>query len=652
MSKWASSARAERTGGSRSFMVCKRRQFQGGLTVHNDYRGRETDKRPANSGAPAPQAASRKWLSVLFAYAARCRGKMAASFLLSVMSVGAGLIPFLCVYKMLQLFMDPGFAPTADAIALWLGLAAAAYVASKILFGASTLLSHVSAYTILAGLRHDFADRLMRASLGTSSTKSIGAIKNVFIDRIEGVEVPLAHMIPELSGALILVAAIAVWLFAIDWRIALSCLVTVPLGLVVFASGLASYNKMYAAFMEQSNYVNSVIVEYIEGIEVVKMFNQASGSYAKYADAVRDFREFALGWFKATWVTMNLAFAILPTTLLGVLPCGLWLYQAGQISPAMLTLAVILALAVVPPIMKLSAFLNETKSMEFAVADADEFLTLPALPEVSEAAQVTSADIAFCNVRFGYGDEEVIHGASFCVPEGSFCALVGPSGSGKSTLARLLARHWDTDAGEVRIGGVSVRDMPLEQLSSLVSYVAQDNYLFDDTLRENIRMGQPQASDAEVEAAAAAASCDEFLGRLPLGLDTPAGAAGHGLSGGERQRISLARAILKDAPIIVLDEATAFTDPDNEDKIQKSISRLARHKTLLVIAHRLSTVTGADNIVVLDDGRVAAQGTHGELLASSSLYRSMWEAHVGASDWTSRRRAEDGCAGRKEACRA
>lgn len=594
----------------------------------------------AGVGASAKER-PRKWLAVLLGYASRCRGKMVVSFLLSLMSVAAGLVPFLCVYKVLQLFMDPGFVPTGDAIAFWLGLTALAYVASKVLFGASTIFSHISAYTILASLRHDFVDRLMRASLGTSSSKSIGSIKNVFIDRIEGVEVPLAHMIPELSGSLALVVAIAVWLFAIDWRIALSCLVTVPVGLLVFASGLAAYNKMYAAYMEQSNRVNSVIVEYIEGIEVVKVFNQTSESYARYADAVRDFKEFTLGWFKATWVTMNLAFAILPTTLLGVLPCGLWLYLAGLISPATLTLAVILALAVVSPIMKLSAFLNEMKSMEFAVADADEFLTLPPLPEVRGEANVSSSDIAFRDVRFGYGDAEVIHGGSFRVPEGSFCALVGPSGSGKSTLARLLARHWDTDAGDVLIGGVSVQNMPLGQLSSLVSYVAQDNYLFDTTLRENIRMGKPGASDAEVEAAAAAASCDEFLARLPLGLDTSAGTAGRGLSGGERQRISIARAILKDAPIIVLDEATAFTDPDNEDKIQKSISRLAHSKTLLVIAHRLSTVTGADNIVVLDDGCVAAQGSHEELLSSSALYRSLWEAHVGASDWANRRNAAE-----------
>ncbi len=232
-------------------------------------------------------AEPRKWIKVLFGYAGRCRGKMVASLLFSLLSVATGFVPFLCVYKVLQLFMDVGFAPSAESITFWLVIAALAYVASKVFFGASTILSHISAYTILSSLRHDFIDKLMRTSLGTSTSKSIGAIKNVFIDRIEGVEVPLAHMIPELSGSLVLAVGIAVWLFAIDWRLALSCLVTLPIGLLVFATGLATYNKMYAAYMEQSNYVNSVIVEYIEGIEVVKAFNQTSGSYAKYSNAVR-----------------------------------------------------------------------------------------------------------------------------------------------------------------------------------------------------------------------------------------------------------------------------------------------------------------------------------------------------------------------------
>ena len=580
------------------------------------------------------RAKKRSWLSVLFSYAGRCKGKMLGSFACSLASVAAGLVPFYAVYRIMEQFMGLEGAADWASVLGWLCAAALAYVVSKVLFGVSTLLSHVSAYTILEQLRDDVICKLMKTSLGTAASKSIGQVKNVFVDRIEGVEVPLAHLIPELSGNVLLALAIVVWLMTIDWRLALSCLVTLPIGLAVFAGGLATFNKMYDAYMSESNRVNSVMVEYIEGIQVVKAFNQASDSYQNYAESVRSFKEFTMGWFKATWVGMNLSFSILPTTLLGALPAGLALYLAGALSPAELGIGWVLALAVVPPIMKFSAFLNDSKSMEYAVADAAEFLDLPELPEPVERAKVCGSDIRLERVSFSYvGGVNVLQDVNLCVPQGSFVALVGPSGGGKSTIARLIARHWDSDAGRVLIGGVDVRAMPLDQLSELVSFVAQDNYLFDCSLKENIRMGKPEATDEEVLGAARAACCDDFIGRLSAGYDTPAGEAGHALSGGERQRISLARALLKDAPIVVLDEATAFTDPENENRIQRSIAQLARGKTLLVIAHRLSTVVDADVIAVIERGHVAALGTHAELLATCPLYATMWKAHVGTKAW-------------------
>lgn len=559
---------------------------------------------------------------------------MAASLFCSLLSVAAGLVPFYAVYRVMWEVM--GLVEPADwnAILGWLGLAVVGYVLSKLFFGASTLLSHISAYTILETLRGDVVEKLMKTSLGTAASKSIGQVKNVFVDRIEGIEVPLAHMIPELSGNLLLAVAILIWMAVIDWRIALACLATVPVGLVVFASGLGAYNKMYASFMAESNHVNSVMVEYIEGIQVVKAFNQASDSYEKYADAVRSFKDFTMGWFRATWVGMNLAFSILPTTLLGVLPTGIALYLGGVLDPAEMGLAFVLALAVVPPLMKLTGFLNEAKSMEYAVADANEFLQLPELPEARERASVHGTAIELAGVSFSYKKgEEVLSGINLSIPSGSFYALVGPSGSGKSTIARLIARHWDVVGGAVSIGGADIRTMTLDQLSDLVSFVSQDNYLFDCSLKENIRMGKPGATDEEVAAAARAACCDEFIGRFRSGYDTSAGEAGHALSGGERQRISIARALLKNAPIVVLDEATAFVDPESEDRIQRSIAELTRGKTLLVIAHRLSTVVDADVIVVIDGGHVVAQGGHGDLLDSCPLYASMWKAHLGSKDW-------------------
>lgn len=597
-------------------------------------------------GGQGTHGKGRPWLGVLLSYAARCRGKMAASLACSIASVAIGLIPYAAVFHVMAMLMDGGSSQAGSAFATmptgwadgeartlicWLLVGAAGYVLSKVMFGISTILSHISAYTILESLRLDVVEKLMRTSLGTAASKSIGQVKNVFIDRIEGIEIPLAHMIPELSGNALLTLCIAVWLVAIDWRFALACLASVPIGLVVFGGSLAAYNKMYARYMEQSNQVNSVMVEYIEGIAVVKAFNQTSDSYQKYARAIESFKDFTLAWFKSTWVGMNLASSIMPTTLLGALPCGLALYLAGLMTPSELASALVLALAVVPPVMRLSTFLNEAKSMEYAVADADEFLLLPELDEPDCDAEVEGSAVDLSHVSFAYAHGvDVLHDITLSIPEGSFTALVGPSGGGKSTVARLIARHWDVNAGSVRIGGVDVRNMPLDQLSSLVSYVAQDNYLFDCSLRENIRMGRADATDDEVMEAARAACCEEFITRLPHGIDTTAGEAGGALSGGERQRISIARAILKDAPVVVLDEATAFTDPENEDRIQQSIAQLTKEKTLLVIAHRLSTVVGADNIVVLDGGHVVAQGTHTQLLENCGLYAQMWRAHTGA----------------------
>ena len=575
--------------------------------------------------------AKASWLAVLLSYAGRCRGKMAVSLLCSVASVAAGLVPFYAVYRIIDEVIAP--APDGGAVLAWVGAAAAGYVASKVLFGASTLLSHVSAYTILESLRDDVVEKLMKTSLGTAASKSIGQIKNVFVDRIEGVEVPLAHMIPELSGNVLLAAAIAVWMALIDWRIALACLVTVPIGLVVFASGLGAYNRMYAAYMAEGNHVNSVMVEYVEGIQVIKAFNQGSNSYQKYANAVRSFKDFTLGWFKATWVSMNLAFSILPTTLLGVLPVGLALYLAGDVTPAELGLEFVLALAVVAPLMKLSSFLNEAKAMEYAVADASEFLDLPELPEPAQRAAVRDEGVELANVSFSYeSGEEVLHDVSLRVPRGSFCALVGPSGSGKSTVAKLIASQWEAAGGAVRIGGSDGRDMPLSQVADAIAYVAQDNYLFDDTVMENIRMGRPDATDEEVTACAKASGCHEFITALEHGYQTVVGGAGGHLSGGERQRIAIARAMMKDAPIVILDEATAYTDPENEAVVQDAVARLARNKTLVVIAHRLSTVTHADAIAVMDDGRVVACDTHENLLETCPLYASMWAAHESVRD--------------------
>ena len=575
------------------------------------------------------------WVKILFSFAAPCKGKMALSVFCAILSVAGGFIPFWAVYEILLAFINQNV--TLNGILIWCLVGAAGYLLRVACHGISTILAHISAYTILEGIRLKIADRLMKAPLGEVMGRRIGYLKNIIMDKVEDLEPPLAHMIPELTSNLLLPVAIFIWMLVIDWRMGLAVLISPVLAMIPMFFLMRNYNSQYAAYMEANNHVNSIIIEYVEGIEVVKAFNQSTSSYEKFVNAVQSFKEFTLAWFKSTWKTMNLMMAIMPTTLLGVLPVGLLLVQNGSISPAELAMGIILSLSIVGPLMKATTFINEAKSMEYAVEAANELLNLPVLPDSGKIVSIPRNDIVLEHVTFSYdGSEqnEVLHDVNLELPEGSFTALVGPSGGGKSTIARLIARFWDVTGGNITIGGKNIKELSIRQLSELVSFVTQDNFLFNCSLKENIRLGNPNATDEEVYAAAKAACCDEFIVRLDKGYDTPAGDAGKRLSGGEKQRIAIARAILKNAPIVILDEATAFTDPQNEDKIQKSIMALSKGKTLLVIAHRLSTIQNADQIVVLKKGRIVDCGKQEELLKRCPLYADMWKAHIGAKNWS------------------
>ena len=575
------------------------------------------------------------WVKILFSFAAPCKGKMALSVFCAILSVAGGFIPFWAVYEILLAFINQNV--TLNGILIWCLVGAAGYLLRVACHGISTILAHISAYTILEGIRLKIADRLMKAPLGEVMGRRIGYLKNIIMDKVEDLEPSLAHMIPELTSNLLLPVAIFIWMLVIDWRMGLAVLIAPVLAMIPMFFLMRNYNSQYAAYMEANNHVNSIIIEYVEGIEVVKAFNQSTSSYEKFVNAVQSFKEFTLAWFKSTWKSMNLMMAIMPTTLLGVLPVGLLLVQNGSISPAELAMGIILSLSIVGPLMKATTFINEAKSMEYAVEAANELLNLPVLPDSGKIVSIPHNDIALKHVTFSYdGSEqnEVLHDVNLELPEGSFTALVGPSGGGKSTIARLIARFWDVTGGNITIGGKNIKELSIRQLSELVSFVTQDNFLFNCSLKENIRLGNPNATDEEVYAAAKAACCDEFIVRLDKGYDTPAGDAGKRLSGGEKQRIAIARAILKNAPIVILDEATAFTDPQNEDKIQKSIMALSKGKTLLVIAHRLSTIQNADQIVVLKKGRIVDCGKQKELLKRCPLYADMWKAHIGAKNWS------------------
>ncbi len=573
------------------------------------------------------------WTNALFAYAKNAKGELGASVVLSVLSILLGLVPFYCMYRVICLFAV-GTA-TTQAVVRWCLWSLAAYIGKVVCFTLSTGISHHAAYHILEGLRLRLVERFLHAPLGEVQKHSIGEIKSIMVDKIENIEPPLAHMIPEGAGHIVLPVVSIAALACIDWRLALASLVTFPAAMVCMMLTFVISGKSFQIYDASNAAMNSTIVEYIEGIEVIKAFGRAGVSYEKYAKSITDFRTFVVKWLSSTWVTMKLAFALFPSTLIGTLPVSLWLAERGIISAPQAALAVMLSMSMVGSLAKLEVFSENMRQVKATVESLEEFLTMKELPEPSAPAEVQGTGVELKNVHFSYTADgpEVLHGIDLSLPQGSFTALVGPSGGGKSTVAKLIARFWDVTDGSIEIGGVDVRNMPLSQLSGLVSFVTQDNYLFRCSLLENIRLGNPKATDEEVKATARAAQCEEFIEKLPQGYDTPAGEAGKRLSGGEKQRIAIARMLLKNAPIVILDEATAFTDPENEDKIQQSIAALTKGKTLLVIAHRLSTIRNADNIVVLKEGRVLAQGRQEQLLESCPLYREMWKAHIGAKAW-------------------
>ena len=582
----------------------------------------------------------KNWMKIVLSFAESGKLKMLVSVLCAVISVGGSIVPYLAVYQIIILFFDGK--QTVEGVVYWSVIGLGGHIIKLIFYAISTVLAHVSAYTILENMRLNMAYKLMQAPLGTVVNETIGKLKSVIIDRVETIELPLAHIIPEGISNLLLPIGVFAYLVWIDWRMALASMVTVPIAAVIYGIMMKNFNKQYADYMEASNYVNSVIVEYIEGIEVIKAFNQSAASYEKFEKAVTSFKDFTLGWFKSTWKYMNLGGALLPSTLLGTMPLGMYLYLKGSLNPADLTICLILSMGIVAPLVSFTVFVNDMKAIEYAVRDADAFLNLPVLKSEEKEVQFAHYDIGFNDVSFSYasGDKDVkeeknnvLQAINLVIPQGTFNAVVGPSGGGKSTAARLVARFWDVTQGEITIGGINIKAIPLNQLADTVSFVTQDNFLFNCSLLENIRLGNPKASDEMVIEVAKKACCHEFIKKLEKGYDTKAGEAGGKLSGGERQRIAIARAILKNAPIVILDEATAFTDPENEDKLQKSIAALTKGKTLLVIAHRLSTIKQADQIIVMEKGHILDTGAHKTLLGKCRLYREMWEAHIGAKSW-------------------
>lgn len=550
---------------------------------------------------------------------------------LAVLGVACNMLAYFCIATIIGLLLK---GEGLQQCLPFCGVMLVSYVGKAIFSTCSTAISHTATYHTLRELRKALLTKLSRMPMGAILDTPSGQYKTTIVDRVEGMEPTLAHLIPEMTSNILVPLVIAIYIFALDWRMGLASLLTTVIGLLVASQSGKTYAVRWQGAVETGRRMANAIVEYVGGIQVVKAFSQSAGSYQKYADAVTDNAQYYVNWMADNQKYMATMQSVTPAVLLPILPVGLLLWSGGSLSAAHFLTIIVLSLGLTGPLLAAMSFVDELAVVGTNVAEIADILDGPELVRPAQKATFFGRDIVLQQVCFRYGkeDKEILHGITLTIEPGTVTALVGPSGSGKSTIAKLIAGLWDVTGGSITFGGVDLRQIPLEQLNSQIAYVSQDNYLFDCTVRDNIRMGRLDATDAEVEAVSKAAGCDSFIRTLEKGYDTVCGGGGGHLSGGEKQRISIARAMLKDAPIVILDEATASVDPENEALIQRAIYALTKGKTLIVIAHRLSTIVDADKIVVIEQGRIVGQGKQDELLAACPLYAQMWKAYLGTRD--------------------
>ena len=563
----------------------------------------------------------------LFAFVGERNSKMRISILLAVLGEMFGIVPFL----MVALLADELYRGTAtiQRVLFFSGIAAICQLIKMLLTWRSSLMSHKISFTILKNIREAITDRMVKVPMGVMLETPTGTFKNLIVDNVAKLEDSMAHFMPELPSNIAAPLCSILLIFILDWRMGLASLITIPLGILFFAAMMRGYGPRMENYMRSANDMNSSLVEYVSGIQVIKAFNRSASSYGKYSKSVNYFHDSTMEWWSQCWFWNAAARAVLPSTLLGTLPVGAWLYMEGTLSLPVFLISLVVPLGFVAPLMKVSEAMEQVSMIKGNLEQVTAFLKTPELVRPSEPVSLGERTYQFEDVHFGYKETEVLHGISFQTRPGTMTAIVGPSGSGKSTIAKLMAGFWDVTSGSVRFGGQDIRQIPFEQLMGEISYVAQDNFLFDKSIRENIRMGNPAATDEEVEDAAKAANCHDFIMQLEQGYDTLAGDAGDRLSGGERQRITIARAMLKPSSVVILDEATAYADPENEALIQQAISKLVAGKTLIVVAHRLNTIRNADQILVVANGNIAGRGTQEELLRECPIYQKMWQDYAG-----------------------
>ena len=555
------------------------------------------------------------------------KSKIFAAVFIAIVGVGFGVIPYFSVAAIINNLVAKNanlnnYYPYIFAVFL-------GFLASILFHEISTIISHNLAYRIIEDKRKLLADKLSKISMGEVERKSSGQWSQFMVETLDKMEKPIAHVIPEVIANIFIPIVLVITIFIMDWRIGIANLLTIPLGLLFSMLMMRGYEEKSKRYQEAAKAMNTTMVEYVNGIKVIKAFNKSASSFGKFRKTVEENKNAMLDWYLSVCFSMTATMETIPSTMVFVLPASLYFFMKGSVEVGTLIMCILLSYASYKPLIKAMSHMETIANIKVVFEEIKKIMEIPNLKRGEEVRDIKSYDVEFKDVTFAYEESKnVLNNISFKANENELTAIVGNSGSGKSTITKLIAGFWNVSNGEILIGKTNLNELPLKQNMELVSYVSQENFLFNKTILENLNMAKEDASMDEIKEACEKASCYNFIKSLPNGYETIVGKGGANLSGGEKQRIAIARCFLKNSPIVLLDEATAYSDPDNESVIQQSIDKLIKDKTVIMVAHRLSTIVNANKIIVVDNGEVIEEGTHKQLLELNGRYKKMWDVYT------------------------
>lgn len=555
------------------------------------------------------------------------KSKIFAAVFIAIIGVGFGVIPYFSVAAIINNLVAKNtnlnnYYPYIFAVFL-------GFLASILFHEISTIISHNLAYRIIEDKRKLLADKLSKISMGEVERKSSGQWSQFMVETLDKMEKPIAHVIPEVIANIFIPIVLVITIFIMDWRIGIANLLTIPLGLLFSMLMMRGYEEKSKRYQEAAKAMNTTMVEYVNGIKVIKAFNKSASSFGKFRKTVEENKNAMLDWYLSVCFSMTATMETIPSTMVFVLPASLYFFMKGSVEVGTLIMCILLSYASYKPLIKAMSHMETIANIKVVFEEIKKIMEIPNLKRGEEVRDIKSYDVEFKDVTFAYEESKnVLNNISFKANENELTAIVGNSGGGKSTITKLIAGFWNVSNGEILIGKTNLNELPLKQNMELVSYVSQENFLFNKTILENLKMAKEDASMDEIKEACEKASCYNFINGLSNGYETIVGKGGANLSGGEKQRIAIARCFLKNSPIVLLDEATAYSDPDNESVIQQSIDKLIKDKTVIMVAHRLSTIVNANKIIVVDNGEVIEEGTHKQLLELNGRYKKMWDVYT------------------------